>query len=153
LTFTNSKRATIVGVEGEIRKKIKGIGSVYSNFSFVNSVVQTPIGNRPLQGQSPFSINAGANFERKNMSLTITENIVGNRIANVGFSGYPDIYENARGVLDASFQYKTKKMTWKFNAGNILPQSISLYQKTPKRDLIRTTTESVFSFSITYNFK
>jgi hypothetical protein len=153
LTFTNSKRATIVGVEGEVRKKIKGLGYVYSNFSFVNSVVQTPIGNRPLQGQSPFSINAGANFEMKRMSLTITENIVGNRIANVGFLGYPDIYENTRGVLDASLQYKTKKMTCKFNAGNILPQSISLYQKSPKRDLVKTTTESVFSFSITYNFK
>ena len=152
LTFTNSKQATIFGLEGEIRKKIEKFGFVYSNFSLVTSEVNTPIGSRPLQGQSPFTLNLGANFEIKGVSVNVTENIIGQRISSVGFTGYPDIYENARGVLDLSLQFKKKNLVWKFNAGNILPQNIVLYQK-PSRDLIRTTTESNFSFSLTYNIK
>ena len=152
LTFTNSKRAIIAGIEGEIRKKIEGYGTIYSNFSIVKSEVQTAIGNRPLQGQSPFTLNLGTSFDVKGVSINITENLIGYRISSVGFIGYPDIYENTRGVLDLSLQYKKGKMNWKFNAGNILPQSIILFQNSPRRDLIKTTTESSFSLSATYNF-
>ena len=152
LTFTNSQQATIVGLEGEIRKKIEGFGTVYTNFSLVQSEVQTPIGNRPLQGQSPFTLNLGTSFDVKGISVNITENLIGHRISSVGFLGYTDIYENTRGVLDLSLQYKKGKMNWKFNVGNILPQNILLYQNSPRRDLIKTTTESSFSLSATYNF-
>ena len=152
LTFTNSKQAIIAGIEGEIRKKIKGYGTVYSNFSLVKSEVRTAIGNRPLQGQSPFTLNLGTSFDVKGVSVNITENLIGYRISSVGFIGYTDIYENTRGVLDLSLQYKKGKMNWKFNAGNILPQNIILFQNSPRRDLIKTTTESSFSLSATYNF-
>lgn len=152
LTFSNSQEATILGLEGEVRKKIKGIGTIYSNFSLVDSRVKTPIGIRPLQGQSPFTLNLGANFDVKGISFNITENLIGSRISSVGFTGYPDIYENMRGVLDLSVQAKKERFTWKFNAGNILPQNIVLFQK-PDREMIKTTTESNFSFSITYNLK
>jgi hypothetical protein len=152
LTFTNSKQAIIAGIEGEIRKKIEGYGTVYSNFSIVKSEVQTAIGNRPLQGQSPFTLNLGTSFDIKDISVNITENLIGHRISSVGFIGYTDIYENTRGVLDLSLQYKKGKMNWKFNAGNILPQNIILFQNSPRRDLIKTTTESSFSLSATYNF-
>jgi len=152
LTFTNSKQAIIAGIEGEIRKKIEGYGTIYSNFSIVKSEVQTAIGNRPLQGQSPFTLNLGTSFDIKGVSVNITENLIGHRISSVGFIGYTDIYENTRGVLDLSLQYKKGKMNWKFNAGNILPQNIILFQNSPRRDLIKTTTESSFSLSATYNF-
>lgn len=152
LTFTNSQQATILGIEGEIRKKIEGFGTIYSNFSLVQSEVQTPIGVRPLQGQSPFTLNLGTSFDIKEISVNLTENLIGHRISSVGFIGYPDIYENTRGVLDLSLQYKKGKMNWKFNAGNILPQNIVLFQNSPRRDLIKTTTESSFSLSATYNF-
>ena len=152
LTFTNSKQAIIAGIEGEIRKKIEGYGTVYSNFSLVKSEVRTAIGNRPLQGQSPFTLNLGTSFDVKGVSVNITENLIGHRISSVGFIGYTDIYENTRGVLDLSLQYKKGKMNWKFNAGNILPQNIILFQNSPRRDLIKTTTESSFSLSATYNF-
>ena len=152
LTFTNSQKATIFGLEGEVRKKIKKFGSIYSNFSLVKSEVKTPIGSRPLQGQSPFTFNLGTSFDIKGISVNITENLIGYRISSVGFTGYSDIYENTRGVLDLSLQYKKKNLTWKFNAGNILPQNIVLYQNS-SREMVRTTTESNFSFSLTYNIK
>lgn len=152
LTFSNSQQATILGLEGEIRKKIKGIGTIYSNFSLVDSRVETPIGVRPLQGQSPFTLNLGTSFDIKGVSFNLTENLIGSRISSVGFTGYPDIYENMRGVLDLSIQSKKERFTWKINAGNILPQNIVLFQK-PSREMIKTTTESNFSFSITYNIK
>ena len=152
LTFTNSKQAIIAGIEGEIRKKIEGYGTIYSNFSLVKSEVQTAIGNRPLQGQSSFTLNLGTSFDIKGVSINITENLIGHRISSVGFIGYTDIYENTRGVLDLSLQYKKGRMNWKFNAGNILPQNIILFQNSPRRDLIKTTTEASFSLSATYNF-
>jgi hypothetical protein len=152
LTFTNSNQATIFGLEGEIRKRIGKFGTVYSNFSLVTSEVKTSIGTRPLQGQSPFTLNIGANFDIKGVSVNITENIIGSRISSVGFIGYPDIYENTRGVLDLSLQYKKKNLIWKLNVRNILPQNIVLYQNS-SREMVRTTTESNFSFSLTYNIK
>lgn len=152
LTFTNSKQAILAGIEGEIRKKIGRVVTVYSNFSIVGSEVQTPIGRRPLQGQSPFTFNLGMSFDVKGVSVNITENIIGTRISSVGFIGYPDIYENTRGVLDLSLQKKGEKFSFKLNAGNILPQHIILSQGS-SRELIRTTTESNFSFLITYNIK
>ena len=152
LTFTNSQEAVLAGIEGEIRKKVKNIGTIYSNFSIVRSEVQTPTGRRPLQGQSPFTFNLGMNFDVKGISVNITENVIGSRISSVGFVGYPDIYENTRGVLDLSLQKKGERFSFKLNAGNILPQNIILSQK-GSRELIKTTTESNFSFLITYNIK
>lgn len=152
LTFSNSRNAIILGLEGEIRKKIERLGTIYSNFSLVNSRVETPIGIRPLQGQSPFTLNIGSNFEVKGISFNIAENLIGRRISSVGFTNYSDIYENMRGILDLSVQNKKGKFFWKANFGNIIPQDIVLFQK-PNREMVRTTTESNFSFSLTYTIK
>jgi hypothetical protein len=55
---------------------------------------------------------------------------VGQRIFLVGYQGYPDIYENARDVLDFQVSKKVLKSQAeiKLNIGDILNQSTVFYQ-------------------------
>src|SRR6185436_8727229 len=70
-TFTNEKAATIYGLEFELKKKLDFIHtfnfvqdiSVYANISLIKSRLDFNPGSqakadRPLQGQSPYIINA-----------------------------------------------------------------------------------------------
>ena len=68
----------------------------------------------------------------------------------VGFNGYSDIYENGRDLVDATVQYKTKKMEFKLGLTDLLSQGTILYQKVPSRNLINTINEKTISLSLNY---
>jgi hypothetical protein len=88
--------------------------------------------DRPLQGQSPYLINAGLQYFSPKTELTFTSvyNRVGQRIFLVGYQGYGDIYENARDVVDLQISKRVLKSRAevKLNIGDILNQSIVFYQ-------------------------
>lgn len=94
----------------------------FANAAFIKSkvnidtaVVHGSITNRPLQGQSPYLINAGFQFihPKQNWSASISYNLVGQRIFIVGNIQEPDVWENYRHVLDFQF---TKKFAKYFEA-------------------------------------
>ena len=58
----------------------------------MNSEVNVNGEKRQLQGQSNYVLNTGININKKNETLNITYNRVGDRISAVGFQGYPDIF-------------------------------------------------------------
>jgi len=60
---------------------------------------------RPLQGQSPYVINAGIQYQNEESGTTISAafNQVGDRIFIVGSSQEPSVWEKGRAVLDLSF--------------------------------------------------
>ena len=150
LTYSNPNQAVLFGGEMELRKKIGKQFTVSTNLSYINSSVTVNGIARPLQGQSPYIINTGVFYTKKNISVSLFYNRIGERISAVGFNGYSDIYENGRDLVDATVQYKTKKMEFKLGLTDLLSQGTILYQKVPNRNLINTINEKTISISLNY---
>jgi len=150
LTYSNPDQAILFGGEMEFRKNIYKDLTFYTNLSYINSTVQVNGIERPLQGQSPYIINTGLFYTNKNISVSLLYNRIGERISAVGFNGYSDIYENGRDLVDATVQYKTKKMEFKLGLTDLLSQGTILYQKVPSRNLINTINEKTISLSLNY---
>ncbi len=108
--FLNAKEANSFGAELEFRKKLdfnealKNF-TLQGNFSYIYNRV-TGVGGggeeRPMQGQSPYLVNASLQYdvEKYGLSTTLLFNQIGRRIAYVGGSDQPPIWENPRPVLD-----------------------------------------------------
>ncbi len=144
ITFQNAESAQSYGVEIEFRKRLGFINSdkffnnliAYTNASVIFSTVNlnslvSEVTSRALQGQSPYIINAGLQYsDEKNLSFSLLYNRIGQRIAEVGYQGYPDIYEKGRDVLDfqASKRFLQNKAEIRLNLSDILNQKTLFYQ-------------------------
>jgi outer membrane receptor for ferrienterochelin and colicin len=140
INYLNADQATSFGIELDIRKKLSFMGdkewlnnlTAFANATYIHSQVQGEGIDRPLQGQSPYLINAGLQYFSPKTALTFTSvyNRIGQRIFLVGYQGYPDIYENARDVFDFQVSKKILKSQAevKLNVGDILNQSTVFYQ-------------------------
>jgi outer membrane receptor protein involved in Fe transport len=129
LNFTNAQSAYSTGLEAEMRKNLSaslpntflGKTSLVFNASYIfsrvkldPSIAATQSDNRPLQGQSPYIINAGLNYNdtKKGLQLNINYNVIGKRIFAVGNNfpiSYPDWYEMPRNVIDFNFSKEISK--------------------------------------------
>ena len=121
--YENARAAQSMGVELEVRKNLEFMAMpnlslvlnaayIYSRVTFnKGEVVTTP--DRPMQGQSPYVINAGLyyNSQRLGLSATLLYNRIGKRLVGLGKSNsinpdpntlIPDSYEMPRNVLDFS---------------------------------------------------
>jgi len=143
--YVNSKSATLYGIEMEFRRPLGFIGDQFSDFTFstnasyMKSKVKVPTsvnstGSRPLQGQSPYLINAGLQYsskEENSTGVSLLFNRIGKRIWAVGNVTDPDIYENSRNVLDLQFTKKFAKSRAevKLNYSDILNNKAIYYQK------------------------
>jgi hypothetical protein len=150
LTFTNPNKATVYGIEFELRKKINNWLDFYTNSSLIHSEVKVNGIKRQLQGQSNYIVNGGLNFHKDKNTLNITYNRVGDRLSAVGFQGYADIFENSRNILDVVYLRKINKGEIKVAINDIFAQSSIYYQKT-KGDLIKTNNEQTVSLTINFN--
>ncbi|MPR34373.1 TonB-dependent receptor [Salmonirosea aquatica] len=114
-TVDNAQKAYAVGAELEIRKSLKALTSssfvdnltLLLNASLIKSNVTTGFAsqdnNRPLQGQSPYLVNAGIYYNDVNRGWQINAlyNVVGQRIFLVGDKEVqPTVYEMPRNVID-----------------------------------------------------
>lgn len=146
LTFVNVPLVENVGVELEYRFKLSTLlnadsskflsnTTIFSNFAYIKSEVDVSkiiaAEPRPLQGQSPYIINAGINYQdsEKDWAASISYNVIGRRIVIVGSEGEPSYWENPRHVLDLQLS-KTfwKKFDVKFNVRDMLAQNQIWYQ-------------------------
>lgn len=180
IIYQNVPSVTNYGMELEARinigmllqkdDKILKALSVYGNTALIKSNVDvsTVVGaiqeDRPLQGQSPYIINAGAQYTSPNSKLMLSAGInkVGRRIAIVGNTGEPNIWENPRTVLDIQAGYTFfKKLDLKINVKDVLAQKLIFYQdlnnnKKYDKDADNTMTMSnfgsTFSVSLGYRF-
>jgi|688.fasta_scaffold07002_15 TonB-dependent receptor len=145
--FANIQNAVNYGVEIEFRKnfdfadkwfKTKYLTNLYAqmNLALINSqirtdTIQTLGGTRALQGQSPYVLNCGIGYADPDnrFNSTILYNVIGRRIREVGTSGYPDIFEAPRNVIDFQFTGRINKfLSVKVAASDILRQPFRLYQ-------------------------
>jgi hypothetical protein len=151
LTYTNPNEAQLYGFEIEVRKKINDWLDFYTNTSVMNSQVTVNGIKRQLQGQSNYVINSGVNLKKKNNTLNLTYNRVGDRISAIGFQGYENIFENSRDILDVTFLRKIKKGEVKLTIGDVFAQSSIYYQKSQNRNLIKINNEQTISLTVILN--
>ena len=148
LQFKNATVATVYGAEMEFRYKLKKFSYSLRNYELASNINYTfsevrfqyfdstgSVANvsRPLQGQSPYIINAGLYYynRAKGVSFAINYNTLGHRLYSVGTTNYPDFYEKTRHILDIQVAKSlSKRAEVKFTAGDIFSQDLVLYQNT-----------------------
>ena len=150
-SYENARSAYTTGVEVDIRKSLDFINipdlTLVLNAAWVKSRVKfsdeglVKEKDRPLQGQSPYIVNAGLYYtssEKIGLSASLLYNIIGKRIVGVGKStsvdgnsdyDVPDAYEMPRNVLDLTIN-KTfgKIVSLKLGIKDILAQSVIMKQ-------------------------
>lgn len=149
ISFNNIPSATSYGTEIEFRTLLGTIfkndssrflnsTTMFTNLSIirskadVNDVLGSEGSTRPLQGQSPYVLNAGIQYidTALAMSIAVSYNIVAPRIYIVGNVNEPSIWENERHFIDVQIS-KTllkKRLELKLNIQNILAQNQVFYQ-------------------------
>ena len=148
-SYENAKSADNVGVELDIRKRLDFIGMpdfslslngtlIYSRVKFDDNSLHE---NRPMQGQSPYLVNAGLFYTHPSnrLNVSLLYNRIGKRIIGVGRSEgttgsdenarVPDSYEMPRDVIDLAVSKKIgKHFELKANIRDLLAQKVSYKQ-------------------------
>jgi hypothetical protein len=143
LSYENATQATAYGAELEIRKRLSFIGgdlfdrlTFYTNLAYIRGSVKfgTVNFNSPLQGQSPYLLNAGLTYTTPNdgFSFNILYNRIGPRLKYRAVSGGAlNIFENSRDLLDAQVSKKIMKdrVELKLTISDIFAQPFNWYYK------------------------
>lgn len=166
ITFQNAESAKTSGFELEFRKRMDFLGqanffnnlTAYANGSVIFSTVSlnnliSEVTSRSLQGQSPYIINAGLlyNDPKSNLSFNLLYNRIGERISEVGYQGYPDIYERHRDVIDfqmAKRIFKTKAEL-RLNISDLLNQRVIFYQNMNDKKTYQPGTDFLMNSALT----
>ncbi len=176
-TFQNPEKANAAGVEIELRKRMDAVYALrnitlQANAAYIYSKVKDVDKNidRPLQGQSPYLLNASVMYdlEKVGLNATLLFNQIGKRIYLVGDlattgggTGAPDIWEAPRAVLDFQLAKKilAHKAEIRLNVSDILNRTQYFYQNNDSntglqkdKDAYRFTRKFGTTFSVTFNY-
>jgi outer membrane receptor protein involved in Fe transport len=164
----NADEANSFGAEFEFRKKLEAVNllknfTVHGNFSYIYNRVNNL--NRPMQGQSPYLLNAGIQYdhEKTGWRTTLLFNQIGRRIALVGGSDQPPIWEHPRPVMDLQIAKKMlqDKAELKLNISDIFNREAIFYwdlndnrsfDKSEDAFAIKRRYGTNLSLSFAYNF-
>lgn len=148
VTYINASSATNYGFEVEVRLLIASLLNidsvpffenltVFSNYAYIESKVIVNSENkmidqdRRLQGQSPYVLNAGIQYQdiKKGYALTLSANSIGDRISIVGNVNEPSLWEKGRTVVDfqVSKTFFKGKGEIRLNAKDIFVQDLIFY--------------------------
>ena len=145
LNFTNADNAQEWGFELEARVtggRIRpSLDPFYASGNLTYTVSQvkeeapaiggvgTVTTTRPLQGQSPYVVNAAIGYRKGGLQLSLLYNVIGPRLIEVGTAGAGDVYEQAFHNLAATWNQKLPHgLTLKISGTNLLNQRFSLRQ-------------------------
>lgn len=175
--YINADHALSYGIELEIRKSLQGItnstfldrlsANINGSLIFTEvdlgelAVAQEKI--RPLQGQSPYIINAAIYYdEPRNLSGSLVYNVIGPRIFSVGDVLFPTIYEMPRHSLDlTATKYIGQSFAVQLGFKNLLNSGHKFYQDSDRdgkidmnRDhsIIQYNTGRVYNLTLSYEF-
>lgn len=147
--YSNALSANNFGVEAEVVKNLDFTGiegfSLRANAAYIYSQVSFPAGNveqeRPMQGQSPYIVNAALFYQNEptGLSASLQYNRIGKRIVGVGRSdqsqtglvnnAIPDSYEMPRNSLDLTIGWSfLSAWSIKLSAKNLLNDKIRYMQ-------------------------
>ena len=170
--YQNADKASSYGAEFEMRKKLDASDAfknftLIANLSYIYNRVTSASAklDRPMQGQSPYIINIGLQYDlqKEGINTTILFNQIGRRIAYVGNDQVPAIWENPRPLLD--FQIAKKLLAGrgelKLNISDIINKTAVYYHdlnndkkftKSQDATAIQRNYGTTFSLSFAYNF-
>ncbi len=168
--FTNASKANLFGIEAEIRKSLSFLNggkedgwlkNLYfnANASFILSKVtlgginpttgeKNPPVNRPLQGQSPYLINAGFQYDgAKGTNLSLLYNRIGQRLILVGNETIDNFFEKPRDLVDLQISQKILKNKGevKLTVGDLLNQEVATYENRDTKTSFNKTNDRYFS--------
>jgi len=164
-SWQNAKSAYNYGLEIEARKNLGFISKsmnpfgITGNLTLIKSEVQLQESGmetsktRPLQGQSPYVINGMFSYKHPDWGteINLSYNVFGERIAEVGITGTPDIYEEPFDKLDIVFNQPIGNfINVKLNVENILNPEIEYTQGDEIQRHYKLGTS--FSLSAGYSF-
>ncbi|HEY6503344.1 MAG TPA: outer membrane beta-barrel protein [Chitinophagaceae bacterium] len=181
--FQNAEKAQLFGVETEFRKSLSFLSSnaewlerLYFNGNVSVIFSEVTLGNfdasgnklpstqRPLQGQSPYLINAGFQYDgEKGTNISILYNRIGQRLSLVGNDDFGDIYEKPRDLVDFQISQKImkKKGEIRLTVGDIFNQAYATYENRDDKKTFDSGVDKTFSsytpgttitVGFTYNF-
>lgn len=161
-SFRNAERGMAAGIEAEARKTVAPGLRLGCNASYMYTNVILPEGggvyteaHRPLQGASPYLINADIAYglvlrNKDQFTMTLLYNLQGPRIHAVGIYGMGNIMQQPLHTLDLVAVYNSgKKWSIRISAENMLDSDYVFTQE------IKTTREikTVESFRPGVSFK
>jgi TonB-dependent receptor len=128
VSFYNSVSAKVYGIEVEVKKSLSGMTSsgfldkinLMMNTTLATSEAKVPAAlvqrpaTHPMQGQSPYVINAGIYYssEESGWQVNLLYNTSGNTVYVIGNDNYHDVYIRPRNVVDLTF---SKRLSDKFS--------------------------------------
>ncbi|MGS2764354.1 TonB-dependent receptor domain-containing protein [Sinomicrobium sp. M5D2P9] len=136
----NTDLAEVYGVELEIRKNLGFIGPVFKDISTIinGTLVESRIDfngrNRPLQGTSPYLLNAGLYYGQQDSptKVSIMYNVIGHRLRIAEGANNSDVgalYERRRHLVDLTFsQQLTRNLLLKAGVQNLLNAPYQFYR-------------------------
>lgn len=166
--FQNAEKAQLFGVEAEFRKSLSFLSSntswlekfyfngnvsvIFSEVSLGNIDPSTgeklPSTERPLQGQSPYLINAGFQYDgEKGTNISLLYNRIGQRLSLVGNNEFGDVYEKPRDLVDFQISQKImkKKGELRLTIGDILGQAYTNYENRDNKKVYNGSSDKIFS--------
>lgn len=144
-TYGNAQSANNLGLELEMRKSLAGITqskflddlTLLVNATYINSIVELgsiaagQSNERPLQGQAPYILNTALFYNnlKSKWQVNLLYNVIGRRLAYIGYDGYPDIYEMPRNIVDLTVTKTfSNKVSLRANFNDLLNQEFLLLQ-------------------------
>ncbi|MGD2135731.1 MAG: TonB-dependent receptor, partial [Gemmatimonadales bacterium] len=136
-SFQNAESATLYGLELDVRQRLDALSwslqnvIVQGNLSLVHSNVRViETGNfkptsleRPLEGQADYALNVGMLYQSTygGTEVGVFFNRLGDRVTAAGGFGTPDIVEQSRNQLDATFKQRLPgDVRFKLKVSNLL---------------------------------
>lgn len=178
-TFLNVPEATVQGLELEFRRRFdqavmehgsNHVFSVSANLSLIDSEVDIPeeeyalivsrdpdaSPTRTLQGQSPYLVNIGINYDNfaNRIGASLFYNVFGERLDQVGYGGAPNAFEQPRNMLDFTYtQAIWENLSFKFTAKNLLDDAIQITQEFKGNEFIQSEFKTGRNFSLSVSYK
>ncbi|HXS57298.1 MAG TPA: TonB-dependent receptor [Hanamia sp.] len=171
--YINADKAYSFGAELEFRKRLDFSDALknfvfQTNISYIYNRVTKNDANldRPMQGQSPYVINASLQYdvEKYGLNTTLLFNQIGDRIFYVGGNDFPPVTEQHRPLLDFQIAKKVLKKAGeiKLNVSDLLNQenlfyldlnNNRIYDKNKDALAIKRKYGSTISLTFSYNLK
>lgn len=165
--FQNAEKAQLYGAEVEFRKNLSFLSQkaawlerlyfngnasvIFSEVTLGNvdaSGNKLPSTQRPLQGQSPYLINAGFQYDgKKGTNISLLYNRIGQRLSLVGNDDFGDIYEKPRDLVDFQISQRVlnRKGELRLTISDIFNQAFVTYENRNDKKTYNSGTDRVFS--------
>ena len=167
--YSNVDNAQGYGIEFEMRKKLDVIEALrnftfQANVSYMYNRVKGENLDRPMQGQSPYLINAALQYDiaKSGINTTLLFNQIGRRILYVGNEIVPAVWEAPRPLLDFQVAKKilNNRAEIKLNISDIFNKKARFYYDLDQSGKYENATKDALfierrygtNFSVTFGY-